>query len=134
MRLSTPVLAALGAAAFLGVVTVAAPDASAAARRTAVMSGARGEATATPTSRARIVRGRRSTAIVGRTRQVAVVGRTRGARGAVILRRPRSAVVVRGRRSQSFVWRTRRGDHESSAWQSGHAPAAWPKHVSVGGT
>jgi hypothetical protein len=103
MRLSIPVLAALGVMAFLGVVTVAAPDASAAARRTAVMSGARGQATTTPTSRARTVRGRRSTAIVGRTRHLAAVSRTRGARGAVILKRPRGAVFVRGRRSAMLV-------------------------------
>jgi hypothetical protein len=100
MRLSIPVLAALGVTAFLGVVTVAAPDAGAAARRTAVMSGARGEATATPTSRAGTMRGRRSTAIVGRTRHLAAVGRTRGARGAVS---PRGTVFVRGRRSAMLV-------------------------------
>jgi hypothetical protein len=55
-----PVRAALGITAFLGVVTVVAADASAAVRRTAIVS-ARSDVTVTGMPRAKIVRGRRGT-------------------------------------------------------------------------
>src|SRR5215475_14445944 len=78
MRLSVPLRAAFGITALLGAVIAAAPDASAAVRRTAVMSGARGEAAGTPTTRTTTTHGRRNATMVSRTRHAAVVSRTRG--------------------------------------------------------
>ena len=69
MRLS--VLAALGLTAFLGIMTIDAPDANAIARGTAVVSGPRG---------------------------TAVVSRSRGTRTATIMRRGRGTTVVTGDR------------------------------------
>jgi hypothetical protein len=88
MRLYVPVLAALGVTAFLGFMSVAAPDASAAVRRTVVLSSPRAQAVVTRRPRATVLRSRRGTA---------VVTRGLGARGAIITSRPRGAVIVRRR-------------------------------------
>jgi hypothetical protein len=66
MRFST--LAALGFTAFLGILTIDAPDANALVRRTAVVSGPRGTA---------VVSRSRRTAVVSRPRGAVVVGRRR---------------------------------------------------------
>jgi hypothetical protein len=75
MRFS--ILATLGFTAFLGIMTIDAPDANALVRRTAVVSGPRG------------------TAVVSRARRTAVVS---GSRGAAVVSRPRGTVVVGRRR------------------------------------
>jgi len=87
MRLS--VLAAVGVTAFLGIMTVNAPNANAAVRDTSIVSGPRGTAVVNRTRGATILKGRRGTAVVSRG--------LRGARGAVIMSRPRGSVVVRRR-------------------------------------
>jgi hypothetical protein len=78
MRLS--VLAALGFAAFLGIMTIDAPDANAIARGTVVVSGPRG---------------------------TAVVSRSRRTRTATIMRRGRGTTVVSGARGTAVVTRRR---------------------------
>jgi hypothetical protein len=83
MRLS--ILAALGIAAVVGIMTIDAPDANALVRRTTVVSGPRG---AVVVSRSR---GMRTATVVRR-------GRGRGVRTAAIARGPRGAVVIRRRR------------------------------------
>src|SRR5216684_4344006 len=105
MRLS--VLAALGVTAFLGIMTIDAPNANAVERDTSVVSGPRGTAVVNRTRGATIVKGRRGTAVVSRTRGTAVVRGPRGARGAVITSRPRGATIVKGRRGTAIVSRTR---------------------------
>src|SRR5712671_813413 len=85
MRLS--VLAALGVTAFLGIMTIDAPNANAVVRDTSILSG------------------RRGTAVVGRTRGTTVVSGLRGARGGVIMSSPRRT-IVRGRRGTTIVSRT----------------------------
>jgi hypothetical protein len=80
MRLS--VLAALGFTAFLGIMTIDAPDANAIARGTAVVSGPRGTRTST------IMRRGRGTTVVS------------SARGRAVVSRPRGAVVVSRRRTR----------------------------------
>src|SRR6267154_3534247 len=87
MRLS--VLAALGVTAFLGIMTIDAPNANAVVRDTSIVSGPRGTAVMNRTRGATILKGRRGTAVVSRG--------LRGARGAVIMSRPRGSVVVRRR-------------------------------------
>ena len=87
MRLS--VLAAVGVTAFLGIMTVNAPNANAVVRDTSIVSGPRGTAVVNRTRGATILKGRRGTAVVSRG--------LRGARGAVIMSRPRGSVVVRRR-------------------------------------
>src|SRR5258708_21493756 len=87
MRLS--VLAALGVTAFLGIMTVNAPNANAVVRDTSIVSGPRGTAVVNRTRGATILKGRRGTAVVSRG--------LRGARGAVIMSSPRRT-IVRGRR------------------------------------
>jgi len=74
MRLSA--LAALGFTAFLGIMTIDAPDANAIGRGTAVVSGPRG---------------------------TAVVTRSRGTRTATIMRRGRGTTVVSSARGTAVV-------------------------------
>jgi hypothetical protein len=102
MRLS--VLAALGVTAFLGIMTVNAPNANAVVRDTSVVSGPRGTAVVNRTRGTTILKGRRGTAVVSR-RGTTVVSGLRGARGAVIMSSPRRT-IVRGRRGTTIVSRT----------------------------
>jgi hypothetical protein len=71
MRLS--VLAALGFTAFLGIMTINAPDANARVRSTTVVSGPRGTAVVTRS------RGMRTATVVRRGRSTTVVRTARGA-------------------------------------------------------
>jgi hypothetical protein len=94
MRLS--VLAALGITAFLGIMTIGAPDANAIARSTTVVSGPRGTAAVSRS------RGMRGAAIVRRGRGAAVVS---GARGAAVVSGARGAAIVRGPRGATVACR-----------------------------
>jgi len=94
MRLS--VLAALGVTAFLGIMTVNAPNANAVVRDTSIVSGPRGTAVVNRTRGATILKGRRGTTIVSGLR---------GARDAVIMSSPRRT-IVRSRRGTTIVSRT----------------------------
>src|SRR5258708_16526639 len=86
MRLS--VLAALGVTAFLGIMTIDAPNANAVVRDTSIVSGPRGTAVVNRTRGATILKGRRGTAVVGRTRGTTAVSGLRGAPRAVLLTTP----------------------------------------------
>ena len=93
MRL--PLLAALGVAATLGLMTFDAPDANALTRRATIVSGARGTAVV---SRPLGARGAVVVRRPFRARTAVIARRPLGARGAVIVRRPlraRGAVIMR---------------------------------------
>ena len=81
MRLS--VLAALGVATVLGIMTIDGPDANALVRRTTVVSGPRG---AVAVSRSR---GVRTATVVRRGRGMRTATVVRGARGAAVIHRRR---------------------------------------------
>ena len=85
MRLS--VLAALAVAAFMGTMSIDAPDANALVRRTTVVSGPRGAAVVSGT------RGIRAGAIVRRGPGVRTATVVHGARGAAVVCR---SVIVNG--------------------------------------
>jgi hypothetical protein len=85
MRLS--LLAALGFTAFLGIMTINAPDANARARSTTVVSGPRGTAVVTRS------RGMRTATVVRRGRGIRTATVVRGARGAAVVCR---SVIVNG--------------------------------------